>query len=104
MNVSNSVFYRNLCALSAVQIEFLRTTGRDGRMRFPPGESRGPRYGRRAGKKNRLATHQALPESAGVPGIAPHDLRRTCAKLCRAGGAERFQGDGANEYSKRRIP
>jgi hypothetical protein len=27
MNVSNSVFYRNLCALSAVQIEFLRTTG-----------------------------------------------------------------------------
>jgi len=25
-NVSNSVFYRNLCALSAVQIEFLRTT------------------------------------------------------------------------------
>ncbi len=27
-------------------------------------------------------------ESAGVPGIAPHDLRRTCAKLCRAGGGE----------------
>ena len=26
MNVSNSVFYRNLCALSAVQIEFLRTS------------------------------------------------------------------------------
>jgi integrase len=24
-------------------------------------------------------------ETAGVPGIAPHDLRRTCAKLCRAG-------------------
>src|SRR3954468_15089238 len=23
-------------------------------------------------------------ETAGVPGIAPHDLRRTCAKLCRA--------------------
>src|SRR5579864_3379741 len=23
-------------------------------------------------------------EAAGVPGIAPHDLRRTCAKLCRA--------------------
>jgi len=22
------------------------------------------------------------------PGIAPHDLRRTCAKLCRAGGGE----------------
>jgi len=27
-------------------------------------------------------------ESAGVPGNAPHDLRRTCAKLCRAGGGE----------------
>jgi len=25
---------------------------------------------------------------AGVPGIAPHDLRRTCAKLCRAAGGE----------------
>ena len=27
-------------------------------------------------------------ESAGVVGIAPHDLRRTCAKLCRAAGGE----------------
>lgn len=27
-------------------------------------------------------------EVAGVPGIAPHDLRRTCAKLCRAAGGE----------------
>jgi site-specific recombinase XerD len=27
-------------------------------------------------------------EAAGVPGIAPHDMRRTCAKLCRAGGGE----------------
>jgi site-specific recombinase XerD len=27
-------------------------------------------------------------EASGVPGIAPHDLRRTCAKLCRAGGGE----------------
>jgi integrase len=26
--------------------------------------------------------------AAGVPGIAPHDCRRTCAKLCRAGGGE----------------
>ena len=24
----------------------------------------------------------------GVPGIAPHDARRTCAKLCRAVGGE----------------
>jgi integrase len=27
-------------------------------------------------------------EDAGVPGIAPHDCRRTCAKLCRAAGGE----------------
>ncbi len=27
-------------------------------------------------------------EAAGIPGIAPHDLRRTRAKLCRAGGGE----------------
>jgi len=27
-------------------------------------------------------------EMSGVRGIAPHDLRRTCAKLCRAGGGE----------------
>jgi len=26
--------------------------------------------------------------NAGLPEIAPHDLRRTCAKLCRAGGGE----------------
>jgi len=25
---------------------------------------------------------------AGIPGIAPHDMRRTCAKLCRASGGE----------------
>jgi site-specific recombinase XerD len=27
-------------------------------------------------------------EAAGVPGIAPHDLRRSCAKMCRAAGGE----------------
>lgn len=26
--------------------------------------------------------------AAGVPGIAPHDCRRTCMKLCRAAGGE----------------
>jgi integrase/recombinase XerD len=31
---------------------------------------------------------KAYAETAGVPGIAPHDLRRTCAKLCRAAGGE----------------
>jgi integrase len=31
---------------------------------------------------------QRYTTAAGVPGIAPHDLRRTCAKLCRASGGE----------------
>jgi site-specific recombinase XerD len=31
---------------------------------------------------------QGYTAAAGVPGIAPHDLRRTCAKLCRAAGGE----------------
>src|SRR4051812_13039655 len=31
---------------------------------------------------------QRYAAAAGVPGIAPHDLRRTTAKLCRAAGGE----------------
>ena len=31
---------------------------------------------------------QPYAMAAGVPGIAPHDCRRTCAKLCRAAGGE----------------
>jgi site-specific recombinase XerD len=31
---------------------------------------------------------QRYTAAAGVAGIAPHDLRRTCAKLCRAAGGE----------------
>jgi site-specific recombinase XerD len=31
---------------------------------------------------------QPYARGAGVPGIAPHDLRRTCAKMCRASGGE----------------
>lgn len=27
-------------------------------------------------------------QAAGIPGLAPHDLRRTCAKLCRANGGD----------------
>lgn len=44
--------------------------------------------GERLGEK---VVWQMLKEYAaeiGVPGIAPHDLRRTCAKLCRAAGGE----------------
>src|SRR6266478_6695402 len=45
-------------------------------------------FGDRLGEK---VVWQMLREYAaeiGIPGIAPHDLRRTCAKLCRAGGGE----------------
>jgi site-specific recombinase XerD len=31
---------------------------------------------------------QQYASDAGVPGIAPHDCRRSCAKLCRAAGGE----------------
>jgi len=31
---------------------------------------------------------QQYAADAGVPGIAPHDCRRSCAKLCRAAGGE----------------
>ncbi|MGD0578742.1 MAG: site-specific integrase [Bryobacteraceae bacterium] len=31
---------------------------------------------------------QPYTAAAGVPGIAPHDLRRSCAKMCRAAGGE----------------
>src|SRR3954467_4825860 len=31
---------------------------------------------------------QGYAATAGVPGIAPHDLRRSCAKMCRTAGGE----------------
>jgi site-specific recombinase XerD len=31
---------------------------------------------------------QGYAAAAGVAGIAPHDLRRSCAKMCRAAGGE----------------
>jgi len=31
---------------------------------------------------------QPYATAVGVPGIAPHDLRRSCAKMCRAAGGE----------------
>jgi integrase len=44
--------------------------------------------GERLGEK---VVWQMLREYAaeiGIPSLAPHDLRRTCAKLCRAAGGE----------------
>jgi integrase len=31
---------------------------------------------------------QTYAAKVGVPNLAPHDLRRTCAKLCRAAGGD----------------
>jgi integrase len=31
---------------------------------------------------------QGYASATGVPGIAPHDRRRPCAKMCRAAGGE----------------
>jgi site-specific recombinase XerD len=42
----------------------------------------------RLGEKVVWQMLQQYAEAVGVPGIAPHDLRRTCAKLCRAAGGE----------------
>ena len=44
--------------------------------------------GDRLGEKVVWQMLQKYAEAVGVLGIAPHDLRRTCAKLCRASGGE----------------
>jgi integrase/recombinase XerD len=43
-------------------------------------------YYERLGEKVVWQMLQQYAKAVGVPGIAPHDLRRTCAKLCRAEG------------------
>jgi integrase len=42
----------------------------------------------RLGEKVVWQMLQQYGESVGIPAVAPHDLRRTCAKLCRAAGGE----------------
>ena len=44
--------------------------------------------GERLGEKVVWQMLQQYAEAIGVPGMAPHDARRTCAKLCRAAGGE----------------
>jgi integrase len=55
---------------------------------FRPANRAGSVTGERLGEKVVWQMIKPYAEAAGVPGIAPHDLRRTCAKLCRAGGGE----------------
>jgi site-specific recombinase XerD len=44
--------------------------------------------GDRLGEKVVWQMVRQYAKAAGVPGIAPHDARRTCARLCRAAGGE----------------
>jgi site-specific recombinase XerD len=44
--------------------------------------------GEKLGEKVVWQMLQQYAEAVGFPGIAPHDLTRTCAKLCRAAGGE----------------
>src|ERR1700733_6629628 len=53
----------------------------DGRV-FRPVNRRGSMTGERMGEKVVWQMLKRYAAEVGVPGIAPHDLRRTCAKLC----------------------
>src|SRR5438067_2513846 len=51
---------------------------------------------------------QQYAAAIGAPGIAPHDLRRTCAKMCRAAGGELEQiqlllGHGSAQTTERYL-
>ena len=51
--------------------------------------TRGDRLrGERLGEKVVWQMLRKYATEISIPGIAPHDLRRTCAKLCRAAGGE----------------
>jgi site-specific recombinase XerD len=55
---------------------------------FRPVSRAGAVTGQGLGEKVVWAMLRQYAAEVGVPGIAPHDLRRTCAKLCRAAGGE----------------
>jgi integrase len=55
---------------------------------FRPVNPGGCVTGARMGEKVVWQMLRRYAAEIGVPGLAPHDLRRTCAKLCRAAGGE----------------
>jgi len=55
---------------------------------FRPVNRGGRVQGEHLGEKVVWQMLELYAKAIGVPGLAPHDLRRTCAKLCRAGGGE----------------
>ena len=44
--------------------------------------------GERLGEKVVWQMLRQYAQAVGIPGIAPHDARRTCAKLCHVAGGE----------------
>ena len=60
----------------------------DGHVFRPVNRGRPGRRARPCPKRSSGKCSGRTPTAAGVPGIAPHDARRTCAKLCRAAGGE----------------
>ncbi len=55
---------------------------------FRPVNNSGQATGERLGEKVVWQMIRQHASAIGVPGIAPHDLRRTCARLCRAAGGD----------------
>ena len=55
---------------------------------FRPINRGGKVWGERITEKVVWQMLQRYASEVGLPGIAPHDLRRTCAKLCRSLGGE----------------
>jgi integrase len=44
--------------------------------------------GSRCFGRARAGPHRAVFKAVGLPKVAPHDLRRSCARLCHATGGE----------------
>ena len=44
--------------------------------------------GRKPHTESYLARRQSSREAAAIKNLAPHDLRRTCARLCHLAGGE----------------
>ena len=59
----------------------------DGRV-FRPVNRADRLSGERLGEKAIWQMLRQYAQAVGIPGIAPHDARRTCAKLCRAAGGQ----------------
>ena len=65
----------------------------------PSGEPRDSVQGAKLSEKVVWQTLRSYAAAVGLPGIAPHDLRRTCAKLWRAAGGELEQISNAARAS-----